>query len=364
MRAILEQAQLLKSLQAVERAINERSSLPILSNVLLETTQHELIVTATDLDVGVQYRIPLRVGAEEGAVTLPAKRFTTIIRELPLEEVTLEAKKNHTASVVCGNTHFRVQGLPSEDFPIFPTPEHEQPITMPQALLKTLLTHTAFAMSMEETRFILNGALLAYQDGALTMVATDGRRLALAKIPVSGHAPAFRVVLPSKTVRELTRLLTEDDEVLIAPLKDQQLLFRFGGVTLLTRLIEGQFPAYEQVIPAPTHTTLTCARQLLHDAIRRVSVMTTATSQAIVFEITADQIVVSKESPELGSAREEVPATYTGAAMTVAFNPEFWLDALRTLEADEVVVELTTPEKPAVIRLPDALQLILPMKLA
>ena len=159
-------------------------------------------------------------------------------------------------------------------------------------------------------------------------------------------------------------MLVEEDGVTVAPLKDQQLLFRFGGVTILTRLIEGQFPAYEQVIPAPSKTVLTCDRQRLHDAIRRVSLMTTATSQAVVFEVAADRVVVSKESPELGSAREELEAAYPGAPMSVAFNPEFWLDVLRAVETEEIAIELTAPDKPAVVRLPNTVYLILPMKLS
>lgn len=366
MRVTIGQAQLLKSLQAVERAINERSSLPILSNILLETTEKELIVTATDLDVGVQYRLPLAQPAEQGSVTLPAKRLTTIIRELPLEPVTLEAKKNHATSLLCGNIHFRMQGLPPEDFPVFPAFEYEQTLTMAQPLLKALIAQTSFAMSMEETRFILNGTLLSYQDGVLTMVATDGRRLAVASAAASGTAAQpLKAVLPAKTVRELARLLVDDEDmVMIAPLKDNQVLFRFGGATLLTRLIDGQFPAYEHVIPAPTKTGIRCFRQPLHDAIRRVSLMTTATSQAVVFEVAADRLIVSKESPELGSAREELEATYPGQPMTVAFNPEFWLDALRATDEEEILIELTAPDKPAVLRRPHALSLILPMKLS
>lgn len=135
-------------------------------------------------------------------------------------------------------------------------------------------------------------------------------------------------------------------------------------MTIITRLIEGQFPQYESVIPAPTHSTLTCSRQLLAGAVRRASLMTTAASQAVVFELAKDRVVVSKESAELGSAREELPATYRGEAMTIAFNPEFWLDALKVLEADDVTIEVTSPEKPAAIRLPQFLYIVLPMKLA
>ena len=367
MRMTIPQAQLLKTLQIVERAVNDRSTLPILANILLETKDNELTLTATDLDVGIRCRFPLTSPVEQGSVTLPARKLTTVIRELSDETVTLEAKKNHTATVNCGTSSFRIPGLPAEDFPVLPVASQEDGIVVPQGALKSMIAQTAHAMSMEETRFILNGALLAAQKNELIMVATDGRRLAVARTPAAHDAKAsFQAVIPAKTIRELGRLLQDDDaeDAVIAPLKDNQLLIRFGPVTVMTRLIEGQFPQYEKVIPAFAKTGLTCDRQTLINAVRRASLMTTAASQAVLFELTANRLVVSKESAELGSAREEMPVTYIGQPMTVAFNPEFWLDALKTLDIAEVTVELSGPDRPAVIRQPDFTYLVLPMKVS
>ena len=364
MRITIPQPQFLKTLQTVEHAVNDRTTLPILANILLESIDGELRLTATDLDVGIQCRFPLAAPAEPGAVTLPARKLTTVVRELPNELVTLEAKKNHTATLNCGAANFRIPGLPAEDFPSLPHAEEPAGIMVSQTALKQLITQTAHAMSMEETRFILNGALLTAKSGRLTMVATDGRRLAIAHTPAAGDA-ALSVVVPAKTIRELGRLLEDDeDEVVIAPLKDNQLTLRFGPVTMITRLIEGQFPQYEKVVPTASKQTLTCSREGLISAVRRASLMTTAASQAILFDVAANRLVVSKESAELGSAREELPATRAGEAMTVAFNPEFWLDALKTLDGDEVTIELSGPDRPAVIRQPEFLFLVLPMKVA
>lgn len=365
MRLTIPQPQLLKNLQIVEHAVNERSTLPILANVLLETSGNELTLTATDLDVGIQCRFPLTQAVEQGSVALPARKLTTIIRELPNEVVVLEAKKNHTAIVNCGTSSFRIPGLPAEDFPVLPTMDGAENIKISQAALKKLVVQTAYAMSMEETRFILNGALLATQKNQLFIVATDGRRLAVASEPVSGGKQTLNVVIPSKTIRELGRLLQDDGgDVEIAPLKDNQLTFRFGQVTIVTRLIEGQFPAYDKVIPSATKNTLTCRRDQLINAIRRAGLMTTASSQAIVFEITRDHLVVSKESAELGSAREELSVNYSGEPMTIAFNPEFWLDALKILSNEDIVIELSAADRPAVIRLPGFTYIVLPMKVA
>jgi len=366
MRITIPQPQFLKHLQMVEHAVNDRSTLPILANVLLETTEQELTLTATDLDVGIQCRFPLAPPIERGAVALPARKLTTIIRELPGESMVLEAKKNHTATLSCGTSNFRIPGLPAEDFPALPSEHHGETVCVPQHELKRLITQTSHAISMEETRFILNGALLTAQKSTLMMVATDGRRLAVAttSLPEARKEP-LQAVLPAKTIRELGRLLQDDgDEVAITVLKENQLALRFGAVTVVTRLIEGQFPAHEKVIPAPSKQGLTCDRAALINATRRASLMTSATSQAIVFELQRDRLTVLKESPELGSASEEVAVSYTGEPMSIAFNPEFWLDVLRVLPVDEVMIELTGPERPAVIRQPDFLYLVLPMKIA
>ncbi len=367
MRLSIPQPQFLKTLQAVEHAVNDRSTLPILANVLLQTDDKELTLTATDLDVGIQCRFPLTQPVEKGAVALPARKLTTIIRELPDETVVLEAKKNHTATVDCGTSSFRIPGLPAEDFPVLPLPQYQDQIKMSQGALKALILQTGHAMSMEETRFILNGSLLTTQKNELIMVATDGRRLAVASAPLSAAAKQpLQAVIPAKTVRELGRLLDvdSDEEVMIAPLQDQQLAFCFGAVTVMTRLIDGQFPPYEKVVPGPSKQTITGSRQGLINAIRRASLMTAATSQAVVFELSPGKLIVSKESPELGSAHEELSVAYAGETMSVAFNPEFWLDALKALDVEDVRIELAGPDKPAVIRQPGFTFVVLPMKLA
>ncbi len=372
MRLTIPQPQLLKHLQIVEHVVNDRSTLPILTHILFQTTQNELTLIATDLDVGIQCRFPPTQPTEEGAVALPARKLTTIIRELPDDPITLEAKKNHTAIITCGPASFRIPGLPPEDFPTLPTPQPNDGVVVSQGVLKQLINQTAYAMSMEETRFILNGTLLSAQKESFSLVATDGRRLALTNTTLNTPTKhALEAVIPAKAIRELGRLLDGEsmEEVTITPFKsegrdahDLQLTFRFGDVTLITRLIEGQFPSYGKVIPPPTKQIVTCNRQILTSAIRRASLMTTATSQAVLFELAENRLVVSKESSELGSAREELPVTYAGGPMTAAFNPEFWLDVLKVLVGNEVTIELAGPDRPAVIRQPAFTYVVLPMK--
>ncbi len=366
MKITLSQSQFLKHIQMVERAVNDRSTLPILSNVLLQTEGDKLVLTATDLDVGIQCRFPIEGSSSDGAVTLPAKRLATIIRELPNSEVTLEAKKNHTATLNCGTSSFRIPGLPADDFPSLPIQENVKGIELSEKQLKTLITRTAYAMSMEETRFVLNGALLKAVGNQLTLVATDGRRLAVASSTLDTEVgQPLDVIIPAKTIRELGRLLkdSEEDRVAIITLEDHQVMFRFSGVTMMTRLIEGQFPNYERVIPPKSEDKLVCARGVLVNAVRRASLMTTATSQAVVFELTPNQLVVFKESPEVGSAREELEVEYSGEAVTIAFNPDFWLEAFKVINDEQVVIEFSGADKPAVIRKPEFVYIVLPMKI-
>lgn len=367
MRITIPQPQLLKHLQIVEHAVNDRSTLPILGNVLLEIQDNSLVMTATDLDIGIQCQFPLATPIERGAVTLPARKLTTIIRELSDDAIIIEAKKNHTATITCGSSSFRIPGLPPEDFPTLPASQPQECFTIPQGALKSLVEHTAYAMSMEETRFILNGALLTTKKDSLVMVSTDGRRLAMASAPMSSSLQAsLNVVIPAKTVRELGRLLQNEDteDVVITPLKDNQLMFQLNGVRIVTRLIEGQFPTYEKVIPPPSKQLYTLNRQNMFNAIRRVSLMTTATSQAVVFELKPNKLILSKESAELGSAREELEASYAGEPLTVAFNPQFWLDVLKVLTVEDISIELSGADRPAVIRQPHFTYLVLPMKLS
>lgn len=366
MQVSVDKPQFLKHLQMVEHAVSERSTLPILANVLLQTTEEDLVLTATDLDVGIQCRFPLISSTAEGAVALPAKKLTTIVRELSDSVVKLEAKKNHTAIVNCGPSSFRIPGLPAEDFPSLPVESKEGNMLVQEGALRKLIEKTGYAMSMEETRFILNGALLEVDKDVMIMVATDGRRLAIAKAPLLQAAERkFQVVIPAKTVRELGRLLGQNsqEEVAISTLQDNQVLFRFGRVTIITRIIEGQFPQYQKVVPERSDKSILCDRIELMNAIRRASLMTTATSQAVVFDLSENKLVVLKESPDIGSAREELFVEYKAEPMTIAFNPDFWIDVLKVLTEDQVEIEVSGKDKPAVIRHPELTYIVLPMKI-
>ncbi len=364
MRVTLENGVLVKGIHALQNTINTRSTLPILANTLIETKNNQLQLSGTDLELGITTTIPAQIH-EPGATTIPIKRFGDLIKELPQHPVTLTVKKNHITIVECGNSHFKLMGLPPEEFPKLPTLTEQNPLQLPQQTLLTMLNLTAFAMSHDETRYILNGAFMTAKKGHLRLVTTDGRRLAMMEHPIPNFSPSqeYQAIIPTKTIHELHRLLGADEIVKIS-FGNNQVKFDLGPTTIISRTIEGEFPDYEQVIPPEAPTKAKLPREALLLAIRRASLWTTQESQSIKFDLAKDKLVVSKQTPELGEAREEVDAEYRGQELSVGFNPTYLMDVLKNLPDEAIEVELPGPERPGVIRTKDHyVYIVLPMQL-
>jgi DNA polymerase III subunit beta len=361
LKVTVDRTVLLKALQQTGSAISERGTLPILSHVLLQVTADGLICTATDLDIGMTVHVPADVH-EEGGLAVPARRLVDIVKELPEGPVQLQARKNQSLLIESAQCSFRLVGLAAEEFPQLPPFPESHVVSVNQESLKRILTLTSFAMSHEESRYVLNGVLLDAQQDTLKLVATDGRRLAMATATLSTPSVQdLRVIVPSKTVRELSRLLTTGvlDITLLA---GNQILFRLGTVTLISRLVEGEFPNHEKVIPAPCTTPVRAPRQALLSAVRRAALLATTASQAVRFDITAHQLTIFKEATDIGEVRQDVAVAYEGKALTVHFNPHYLLDMLKVLPEDEVVWEVTSADKPGVVRAEQYLYIVLPMQ--
>lgn len=363
MKITVECGVLTKGIHTLQNIITPRSTLPILANILLEAHQDHLQLTGTDLEVGITTTIPAQVH-EPGTTTIPAKRFGDLIKELPQQPVTITIKKNHIAAIECGASHFKLMGLPPEEFPKLPTITESHPLQLPQQTLATMLNLTAFAMSHDETRYILNGVYFVVKKGRLRMVATDGRRLAVIERPVPGATTQdHHAIIPAKTIYELHRLLGAD-EIVKLTFGGNQVKFELGATTLVSRTIEGEFPNYEQVIPPEAPQKVKLPREALLLAIRRASLWTTQESQSITLDVAKSKLIVSKQAQELGEAREEVAAEYQGQELSVGFNPSYLMDALKNLPDEAIEVELPGPERPGVIRTKDQyIYIVLPMQL-
>jgi len=354
----------LKGLQTVQNAIPQKNTLPILANLLLETDKDRVKLTATDLDIGISSRVSTKLKAE-GSITVPAKKLLDIIKELPDENtVTILLKKNNMITIDCGKAHFKIIGLPKDEFPQLPEFKNKESLTIPQKLLKEILTLTNFAVSKDETRYVLNGVLFIIKKDKIRTVATDGKRLALAekKLPEKTLLDK-RAIVPAKTVQEVSRMLQEEGDVKIQ-FSESQIFFDLGTTNIISRLIEGDFPNYEQVIPEEKEEKAEIDRQQFLAAVKRANLFTNPDSLAVKVDVSKNKMIISKNAPFIGEVKEEMPIKYNGKAMSIGFNPSYVIDVLKNLTDDEIGLELEGPDGPGVIRKGgEYIYVVLPMQL-
>jgi DNA polymerase III subunit beta len=362
MKIRVAQESLLEGIQIVQNIVSSRATLPILSNMLIETRGNKLRLNTTDLDIGISCEIPVE-SLEEGAITIPAKRFSDIIRELPAGEIMITTKKNNQVDIEGNKCRFRLTGMPKEEFPKFPEFKDKEVLKMEQAVFKEMLRMTAFAVSHEEARYVLNGLLLEVDGDLIKVVATDGRRLAkIEKRLATPVKKEVKAIIPIKAVQEITRNLGDEGNISFV-MGVNQLLFDIDGTLIATRLIDGEFPNYNQVIPPSVTPKIKITTQLLLSAIRRANLLTTPDFQAIKFEVFSDKLVVSKTTPDVGESREEVGIEYGGKELVIGFNPQFFIDALKNINEESLFLELTGPDKVGVFRINDYLYLASPMRI-
>jgi DNA polymerase III subunit beta len=354
---------LIKGLEVIQNIISSKATLPILSNILVETQKDKLRLTATDLNIGISCVIPVNI-LEPGAITIPAKRFSAIIRELSDEEVEINTKKNNLVVIETKNCQFKIIGLPPEEFPKLPELKDKEVIKVEQAMVKQMLAQTSFAVSLDEIKYILNGILFRISKDSLTLVATDGKRLAISKSklaqPVSKD---ISFIVPYKTLQELDRNLAEEGELALI-IGQNQVLFDFKDTVIISRLIEGEFPDYQQVVPPQSEQKIKADRQQLLLAVRRAALLSTPDYQAVKLELFKDKLVISKSTPDVGESREEIPVEYRGKEMMIGFNPVFITDVLKVMTEPSVELEVSGSEKPGVIRAQGYVYIVLPMRLA
>jgi len=355
---------LLEGLQQVQNVVSTRTTLPILSNVLLQAKGGEVLLTTTDLDVGVRGAFEASV-EKDGATTLPARRLFTIIRELPSSEVSVEVDGKNAASIRSGQSFFKILGLPEEEFPPLPKFDSAKVVTIRQKDLRDGLRKTSYAISTDETRYVLNGLLFSFKENKLTLVATDGRRLAMVDIelefPKSHEAD---IIVPTKAVTELGRLLTEDGEVKVS-VGSGQIAFDLNNTLLVSKLIEGNYPNYKQVIPTETKERVTLERETFLNSLRRVSLLASDKSNSIKLNFSKNNIDITANTPEVGEAKESLPVAYKGRDFSIAFNPEFLMAPLRALGEDEVFLDLIDEMSPGVLKISTPfLYVLMPMRIS
>lgn len=364
MKFSLPKEAFLDGLQQVQSVVSTRTTLPILSNVLLQAEDGHLRLTTTDLDVGVRGSIEAQI-EEPGATTLPARRLFSIIRELPTGEVRFESDGKNIARIQSGHSDFRIHGLPQDEFPPLPKFEGARAYVLPQDKVKDALRKTSYAISTDETRYVLNGILCAFKDNKLTMVATDGRRLAHVDLDLElTPEQETSVIVPAKAIAELARLLRDEGDLHVQ-LGTNQVAFELNGTLLVSKLIEGNYPNYRQVIPAEAKERVSLERETFLNAVKRVALLTSEKSNSVKLIFTKNNLDIAANSPEIGEAKESLPVKYGGRDLTIAFNPDFLMAPLRHLTDDEVHLELIDEMSPGVVKVNTPfLYVLMPMRIS
>jgi DNA polymerase-3 subunit beta len=353
MELVVKKNDLLRELQLFQGIVERKNTIPILANVLMEAKGNEIRMLATDLEVALRSRCEAQV-EKAGTLTLPAKKLYEIVKALPETDVRIAEDKNGV-KLAADRFDSRMQTLPKEDFPAVPEASGTFNATLPRAAIREMVAKTQFAITGEDTRYFLNGALFILQPGSMSLVATDGHRLALVNVDrpktaaTGGHdtlaGPAddeVRAILPRKTLWELGRLLADGDAAgdIRYERGENHLFFEIGERMLISRMIDGQFPAFERVIPKANNRRIEFERERLTNAVKRVALLSNERSRAVKFQLDKGKVEVTSSSPEFGEAKETLPVDYDDGSMQICFNAQYVLDFLGAVETDNVALEL------------------------
>jgi DNA polymerase III subunit beta len=356
-------------LAAVGGSVPTRTTLPVLSNILIEASAEGVRLSGTDLDTAVSVLIPADV-EEPGAITAPARKLQEIARELSPAPVHLETQAD-TVSISSGRSKFRLNGLPRDEFPTFPQVdfgESGETWSLTGAELHQMIAHVAFAVSTEETRPILNGVLWQLREGEMLMVATNGHRLAKMTLPRAESGATGDLIVHPRALQQVEKLFKADDRVEVAR-SENHLGFRGDGVQIFTRLIEGPYPNYEQVIPKDNDKSMIVDKSVLNGAIRRMAIVASDQTHRIRMSLGGPMVRFSVQTPDLGEANEELPVEYHGDPLEIGFNANYLLELLRYMPADEIKMSFKAPERASTMEpvgnedTPDFLCLVMPLRL-
>lgn len=348
MRFTISREKLQEGLAAVAASIPAKTTLPVLANILVETTDKGIRLSGTDLDIAVSTEVLADVETA-GAITIPAKKLSEIARELPPSPVKVAAVGEQRITLDCGRSHFKILGLPRDEYPSFPTVRFQESWRIRSGDLQKLISHTAFAVSTEESRPILNGVLWELKPEAMRMVATNGHRLAKMDVPIaSSGAPAADLIVPPKALEQVRRLFPADEELEIAR-GENHLGFRSPFTAVFTRLIEGPYPNYDQVIPKDNDRIAVADKVALTSALKRMSVIASDQTHRIRLSFNAGILRFSVQTPDLGEATDELAVRFTGDQLDIGFNASYLLEILRYIPTDEVRLTFKAPERAATV---------------
>lgn len=364
MKAVISKIDLVNLIGKIQSIVAAKPAIPILSNVLIEAMDDQLIISATDLTVSMRCYVEAKV-VEEGAIALPARRFFQLVRELTAPQVKISAQTNEIAEITTGTSVFKINGMNKGEFPALPDLTGSPEITLTSSNLKEMFSKTAFSAARDDSRYMLNGVQLQIANQKATFIGTDGKRLAKTFATANiDPSVSGTYVIPLKAVEEMTKMLDDSDTEVNLTLAHDKVSLECGHLTLITKLLSGQYPDVERVIPAKLGQNFSIHREELMSLLRQVSLFTSETSSSVRFSFETGQLHLAAMSSDIGEGRVSMPVDYAGPKLEIAFNPYFFLDILRHSKDETVRFGLNDPHNPGLITdSTQALFVIMPMRL-
>jgi DNA polymerase-3 subunit beta len=364
----IEKADFIRVLQRMQGIVEKRNTMPILANILIDADQGtgNVNITATDLEIFIKDSCGAKV-KKTGSITVNARKFFEIVKELPEETVNVSVSDGERVTVKSGKARFNIVGLPAKEFPAFPAIEEGRLARFDPQTLKEMVDKTSFAVSTDETRYNINGFLLEKEDSLIRMVTTDGHRLAMIEKESEGIPGEKKgVILPRKGVNELRRLLEEKEDTFYLGITKNNATMKKDSTVINIRLIEGEFPDYKQVVPKDNDQEVLANRETLLGSLKRVSILASDKIRGVKFGLEKGKMVLSSSSPEMGDAMEELEVDYKGSSMEIAFNAKYFIDVLEAIDEEAVQLILKDQLSPCILRpknVDDYTYVVMPMRL-
>lgn len=365
MKATCARKDLYQGIQTVSRAIAGRSAWPILNNVLVKTEDGHLRLTAFDLELGMECTVPATI-EEEGSLTVPARLIAEVLSTLPEADVQLSVDEQNTVNVKCEKSDYTLLGLPPEEFRPLPEIPDGRGFEITQAAIRDIIKHTIFAVSPDESRAILTGVLLILEGSELKLVATDTHRLAIRTSTVANASGEANCIVPRRALDELSRIIENEDAPVAVSIADSQIKFIADGVIIVSRLIEGQFPNYDRVIPKECEKKLTIPAEEFLARVRRASIVARENANRLIIKTEGDRLVITAESGDVGKAYEELEIVKEGEDIEIAFNAKYLIEFLSVVGSEGVFAELTGPLNPGMMKpvgKDDYIYVLMPMQI-
>lgn len=360
MKFTIDQSALSSGLSKIQSAISNKPTVPILTNILIVANADGVTLKATDLDISLTVNIKCEV-KKEGSTTIPARKFTAIIKQLPSAPITIDTNDKSSTSIKCNKSRFKILGMPDTEYPIDKEFESNSTFTIDNHTLKRMIDKISYSVSSDVTRLVLNGVLFSMRDNLLSLIATDGRRLAMIEKTIDGDIADIDLIVPHKSVCEIQKLLSVDGDVEIS-IGDSRLLFKTGSTVFSTRLIEGNYPNFRQVIPSGFKSELSIPRVDLSKAINRVSLVLNDLSSSVKMEVNNDKVIISAAS-NTDESSEPVAVDYDGENTSLSFNPQFIQDPLKQLDCNNITLKFNDATSPMCVSGDDGfIYIIMPMR--